>query len=352
MLSGINSLTMAKMQALMRELGQPAFRAKQVFTWLHQKNCTDYAQMTNIPEELRSRLQAEWPILQPEIVKHQISRLDGTQKMLLQLQDGSTVETVLMQYNHGHSVCVSTQAGCRMGCAFCASTRAGLARNLTPAEMLCQLMAAQQNADGRVSNLVLMGMGEPLDNLEAVLDFLDIITHESGLNLSMRNITLSTCGVVPGMYELARHNLPLTLSISLHGANDQVRTRLMPVNKSWPLAQLMQACRDYRASTGRRLSFEYGLFAGVNDSPQDARELVQLLKGTDSHVNLIFANGVEGTGFAATSQEKAQKFKKILSDAGVQVTIRRRLGTDIDAACGQLRMRHEEADKYLGEDET
>ncbi len=339
LLPSITGQTFEALAETVRGLGQPPFRAKQLFSWLHQGGCESFEAMTNLPLPLRQKLAASFRIEAPRVVRRQASAQDGTVKLLLELCDGSRVETVLMRYKHGHSVCVSSQVGCRMGCAFCASAKGGLVRGLSAGEMVAQVNAAAKEAGGRVGHLVLMGIGEPLDNFDNVMNFLAILTHPQGRNFSARNISLSTCGLVPQIERLAQRDLPLTLSVSLHAATDEVRDELMPVNRKWPVAQLAAACRAYRRATGRRVSYEYILLAGVNDTDEACDSLAGLLKGTDSHVNLIPANAVEGTGFAASSQMRTEGFRARLEKAGVRATVRRRLGADIDAACGQLRMR-------------
>ena len=334
----ITSLTFQQMADAVKEMGQPAFRAKQLFGWLHRDGCRDYAQMSNLPAAMRQHLAQEWTMDCPEVVCRQASA-DGTVKLLLAFADGSQVETVLMRYQHGYSVCVSSQVGCRMGCAFCASTKGGLVRKLTAGEMVAQLAVAGREAGARVGHVVLMGIGEPLDNFDNVMDFISIITHKDGQDIAGRSISLSTCGLVPQIYQLAKQNLSLTLSVSLHATTDTQRNQLMPVNKKWPLEQLMAACKDYRAATGRRISFEYAMLRGVNDSDEDCRRLAQLLARTDSHVNLIPANSVDETEFSSSSAARIEAFRASLERAGVPATVRRRLGADIDAACGQLRMR-------------
>lgn len=339
------SLTSAQLADAVKAMGQPAFRAKQLFTWMHRDLCTDFVQMTNLPAALRRQLAAEWTLDAPTVVRRQASSQDGTVKLLLGLADGNQVETVLMRYQHGYSVCVSCQVGCRMGCAFCASTRGGMVRSLTAGEMAAQLAAAIREAGERVGHLVLMGIGEPLDNFDNVMDFLSIITDKDGQGMSQRSISLSTCGLVPQMYQLAKRDLSLTLSVSLHATTDALRDRLMPVNRRWPIDQLMAACRDYRAATGRRVSFEYAMLRDVNDSAGDCQRLVKLLARTDAHVNLIPANSVDETDFRPSPPQRVEAFRAGLEKAGVPATVRRRLGADIDAACGQLRMR--QMDKQL-----
>ncbi|MBQ6119237.1 MAG: 23S rRNA (adenine(2503)-C(2))-methyltransferase RlmN, partial [Clostridia bacterium] len=271
------------------------------------------------------------------IEKKLISEYDGTIKYLFRLHDGEFVETVLMKYKYGYSVCVSSQVGCRMGCKFCASTLSGAVRNLAASEILSQVYAVQRDTGARVSHVVMMGMGEPFDNYDNALRFLELITNENGLNLSMRHISLSTCGVVPGIYRLAERNLQLTLSVSLHAPNDALRTSMMPVNRKWPVAELIKACKDYTAATSRRVSFEYALVKGVNDTPECARELAALLKGMLCHINLIPVNEVAETGLKKSTAENVKRFEAYLADRGFAVTVRRTLGADINAACGQLR---------------
>lgn len=336
----ITSLTYTQLADAVAAMGQPAFRAKQLFIWLHRDGCRHFLDMTNLPAALRESLAAEWVIDDVQVVQRLASQTDGTVKLLLALADGSQVETVLMHYQHGYSVCVSSQVGCRMGCGFCASTGGGLVRGLSAGEMAAQVTAAAAEAGERIGHVVLMGIGEPLDNFDNVADFLAIVTHPAGLDIAGRNVSLSTCGLVPQIYQLANLDLSLTLSVSLHATTDKQRDKLMPVNKKWPLAQLMAACRDYRKTTGRRISFEYAMLRGVNDTDADADRLAALLAHTDAHVNLIPANTVEGTTFAASGPKRIEEFRKRLEKAGVQTTVRRRLGADIDAACGQLRMRH------------
>ncbi len=317
----------------------PAYRAGQVFAWLHRAKARSFDEMTNLPATLRAKLAEGWDIAFGRTAKVQRAA-DGTAKLLVALRDESCVETVLMQYKHGPSVCVSSQVGCRMGCRFCASSvgaGAGLVRGLTAGEMASQLYLAQEEAGQRVKHLVLMGIGEPLDNYDSVIDFLNIVTSEAGQGLSWRNVSLSTCGLVPGIRRLAGEKLGLTLSVSLHAADDETRARLMPVARSWPLAELMAACRDYQKATGRRVSYEYALFAGVNDGEADAARLAALLGGQGAHLNLISANPVAGSGFSPSP--RLAHFAESLNRAGVKTTVRRRLGAGIDAACGQLRMR-------------
>ena len=314
----------------------PAFRVKQLFQWLHRG--VDFDGMSNLPKALREQLQQRY-IAQPvTILQKKVSQLDGTVKMLYALPDGNCVEGVLMHYHHGWSLCVSTQVGCRMGCVFCASTLAGCVRNLTAAELLGQVHAANTLIDGgHVSNIVLMGSGEPLDNYDNVTRFLRLVSHPEGLNIGLRHISLSTCGLVPQMRRFAEEGLPVTLSLSLHAPNDALRTSMMPVNKRWPLRELMAACGDYADATSRRISFEYALVRDVNDTPECARQLGALLKGMLCHVNLIPVNEVAETGMKKSTTEHVKRFESLLSGMGFAVTVRRTLGSDINAACGQLR---------------
>ncbi len=338
----ISSYTLEGLTALMKELGQPAFRAKQIFHWLHQKLVTEFSAMTDQPKALLAKLEEGYYIAAPAIARRQQSK-DGTVKYLFALADGNCIETVIMRYHYGVTACVSTQVGCRMGCRFCASTQAGRVRNLEAGEIAAQIYAAQKDIGERISHIVLMGIGEPLDNFDNVMDFLSIISSPDGVNIGMRNISLSTCGVVPMIDKLAEKKLQLTLSISLHAPNDEMRSKMMPVNDAYPVAQLIAACRRYQETTGRRVSFEYSMVRGVNDSPATAKELAALIRGMGAHVNLIPINPVDGSPYSATDAENVKRFQSLLTDLGVNATVRRRLGSDISAACGQLR--REEAAK-------
>ena len=326
-------------EALTQQLtawGYPAFRAKQIRQWLDQ-GVTDFGQMSNLPLALRQQLAQAYTVPGVTIRRKLVSAIDGTVKYLFALDDGETVESVLMQYKHGWSQCLSTQVGCKMGCTFCATGMGGFIRDLTAAEMLAQIEAAQQDAGVRVSSIVLMGMGEPLDNYDQVVRFLHMLGEEGGVHIGMRHISLSTCGVVPGIYRLMEEKIPLTLSISLHAPNDQIRSRTMPVNRRWPVAELLEACRKYVAVTGRRISFEYAMINGVNDSDACANELAERLRGMLCHVNLIPVNAVEGKAQQRSSRQRIQAFSEILQKKGINVTVRRTLGADINASCGQLR---------------
>ncbi|MEE0756242.1 MULTISPECIES: 23S rRNA (adenine(2503)-C(2))-methyltransferase RlmN [Allofournierella] len=332
----ISSYTLEGLTALMKELGQPAFRAKQIFHWLHQKLVTEFSAMTDQPKALLAKLEEGYYIAAPAIVRRQQSK-DGTVKYLFALADGNCIETVIMRYHYGVTACVSSQVGCRMGCRFCASTQAGRVRNLEAGEIAGQIYAAQKDIGERISHIVLMGIGEPLDNFDNVMDFLSIISSPDGVNIGMRNISLSTCGIVPMIDKLAEKKLQLTLSISLHAPNDAMRSGMMPVNDAYPVAQLIAACRRYQQTTGRRVSFEYSMVRGVNDSPATAKELAALIRGMGAHVNLIPINPVDGSPYSATDAENVKRFQTLLTDLGVNATVRRRLGSDISAACGQLR---------------
>ena len=335
----LKSLTMPEMAAEFQKLGQPGFRAKQVFTWLH-KGARSYDEMTNLPKALRELLSKQYPICPPRVVRKQESQRDGTIKYLWELHDGNCVETVLMRYHYGNTVCISTEVGCRMGCAFCASTLGGLVRRLEPFEMLDQVLFTQVDSGLPVSHIVLMGIGEPLDNFENVMRFLELVNSPEGMNISMRHISLSTCGLVPKIDELAKRKLQLTLSVSLHAPNDEVRNKIMPVNRAYPSEELLAACRRYYAQTSRRISFEYAMIDGVNDSEEDARELLRRLKGLPAHFNLIPLNHVEESPLKPSSRAAVAKFQKLLEDGGVPATVRRTLGGDIDASCGQLRRKY------------
>lgn len=335
----LKSLTMPEMAAEFQKLGQPGFRAKQVFTWLH-KGARSYDEMTNLPKALRELLSKQYPICPPRVVRKQESQRDGTIKYLWELHDGNCVETVLMRYHYGNTVCISTEVGCRMGCAFCASTLGGLVRRLEPHEMLDQVLFTQVDSGLPVSHIVLMGIGEPLDNFENVMRFLELVNSPEGMNISMRHISLSTCGLVPKIDELAKRKLQLTLSVSLHAPNDEVRNKIMPVNRAYPSEELLAACRRYYAQTSRRISFEYAMIDGVNDSEEDARELLRRLRGLPAHFNLIPLNHVEESPLKPSSRAAVAKFQKILEDGGIPATVRRTLGGDIDASCGQLRRKY------------
>ena len=335
----LKSRTLPELQALFKELGEPAFRAKQVYQWLH-KGVLTYDEMTNISQSLRQRLADHYPIYAPVAVRKQESKRDGTIKYLWQLSDGNCVETVLMRYHYGNTVCISTEVGCRMGCAFCASTLGGLVRRLEPHEMLDQVLFTQIDSGLPISHIVLMGIGEPLDNFDNVMRFLELVNSEEGMNISMRHISLSTCGLVPKIDELAAKRLQISLAISLHGPNDEIRDRIMPVNKAYPIEELIAACRRYYEATSRRIHFEYAMIDGVNDREADAKELLRRLKGLPAHINLIPLNHVEESPLKPSSRQAVARFQKILNDGGLTATVRRTLGGDIDASCGQLRRKY------------
>lgn len=332
----LKSLTLPELTEKIKELGQPGFRAGQIYRWLHQ-GVRSYEEMTNLPKALRSALAEQFPIQAPKVVRKQESQRDGTIKYLWELSDGNCVETVLMRYHYGNTVCISTEVGCRMGCAFCASTLGGLVRRLEPFEMLDQVLFTQVDSGLPVSHIVLMGIGEPLDNFDNVMRFLELVNSEEGMNISLRHVSLSTCGLVPKIDELAKRKLQLTLSVSLHAPNDAIRNTIMPVNRAYPSEQLLAACRRYYQATSRRISFEYAMIDGVNDREEDARELLARLKGLPAHFNLIPLNHVEESPLKPSSRAAVAAFQKTLEAGGVTATVRRTLGGDIDASCGQLR---------------
>ena len=332
----LKSLTRQELSELLRELGQPAFRAKQVFRWLHRA-VEDFDEMSDLPKSLREALRERCVLTVPTVMRRQVSAEDGTIKYLWGLRDGSCVESVLMRYKHGNTLCVSCEVGCAMGCAFCASTLGGLVRRLSAGEILDQVLFAQKDSGLRVSNIVMMGMGEPLDNFENVLRFLRLVNDPDGLNIGMRHISLSTCGLLAGIDALAELDLQLTLSVSLHAPDDETRSRLMPVNRATGVEPLMEHCRAYFARTGRRISYEYAMVDGVNDSDEMADKLVRLLRGQSAHVNLIPLNHVEESPLKPS--RRVRQFQQRLERQGVTCTVRRRLGSDIDASCGQLRRR-------------
>lgn len=345
----LSDLPLPRLTEYMKELGQPAFRAKQIFSWIHRKLVTDFSAMTDQPKALLQTFAENCTLAAPTIRRRQQSK-DGTVKYLLELADGNCIETVLMRYHYGNTVCVSTQVGCAMGCRFCASTQAGRVRDLTPGEIAAEIYTAQKDTGERVSHVVLMGIGEPLHNFDNVMDFLALITCPEGLNIGMRNISLSTCGLVPKIDALAERKLQLTLSVSLHAPDNTVRSSMMPINDAYPLEKLIPACRRYQKTTGRRISFEYSMVRGVNDSPEMARKLAELIRGMGAHVNLIPINPVDGSPYSATDARNVQRFRQMLEDLGVNATVRRRLGADISAACGQLR--REDAAQQQGKDLT
>lgn len=335
-MTDIKSMTLTELKELMTELGEKPFRAKQIYSWLHEHLAASWEEMTNLPKSLKQKLEA-YPITTLETVDVQISKTDGTRKYLFRLSDGNMIESVLMKYKYGNSVCISSQAGCRMGCRFCASTIGGLARNLLPSEMLDQIYRIQASIGERVSNVVVMGSGEPLDNYDNLLRFIHILTEEGGLHLSQRNLTVSTCGLVPKMYELAEENLQITLAISLHASNQAKRAELMPIANKYSINEVLEACRNYFEKTGRRLTFEYSLVGGKNDTKEDAEELAHLIKGLNCHVNLIPVNPIKERDYVQSDKKVIENFKNKLEKYQINVTIRREMGRDIDGACGQLR---------------
>ncbi len=335
------SMTPDELEELFVSWNEPKFRAKQLFTWLSKGAALD--EMTNIPKALKGKIQENCIDTLPKVEKKLISKIDGTVKYLFSLYDGECIESVLMKYKHGNSLCISSQVGCRMGCRFCASTIGGRVRDLLPSELLGQVIAAQKDSGERVSNIVMMGIGEPLDNYDNVIKFLRLVNLDSGLNIGYRHISLSTSGVVPKIYSLANEKMPITLSVSLHASDDTKRSSIMPINNKWNIDTLLTACRDYFKTSGRRISFEYTLISGKNDTVTDAKSLARLLLDYFSkekeaiHVNLIRVNEVSETGFKKGSVESANDFAKVLESFGITATVRRRLGSDVNAACGQLR---------------
>lgn len=333
----IKSLTLEELKKEMERIGEKPFRAKQLYQWMHQKLARGFDEMTNLPAAMRDRCAALYEYTAVKQVRMQESAIDGTKKFLFELRDGSLVESVWMKYKHGNSVCISSQVGCRMGCAFCASTLDGLERSLLPSEMLDQIYAITLLTGERVSNVVVMGTGEPLDNFENLLKFLELLTDENGLHISQRNVTVSTCGLVPRMRDLADNKLQITLALSLHATTDEKRRKLMPIANKYSIAELMEACAYYFEKTGRRITFEYALVGGVNDTKEDARELTELIRSLNCHVNLIPVNPIKERSFVQSEGEAITAFKNKLEKNGINVTIRREMGRDIDGACGQLR---------------
>lgn len=338
-LTDIKSMTLDELTEFVTENGFPKFRAKQIYDWLY-KNVTDFDNMRNIPADLKAFLKSSSYISVANIEKKLVSRYDKTVKYLFSFNDGECIESVVMSYKHGYSICISTQVGCKMGCTFCATGKSGFSRCLAPSEMLGQIEAAQRDLNIRISNIVLMGMGEPLDNFDNVVKFLRLVSSDNGLNIGMRHITLSTCGIVPKIYELAKLHLGITLSVSLHAPNDEIRQRTMPIARKYSIEELLKACSDYFKTTGRRVTFEYSMISGVNDSDENARELAKRLEGTHSHVNLIPVNTVEGTGYLKSNIKRQQAFINILAAKNIGATVRRTLGSDINASCGQLKRKH------------
>lgn len=335
-MTDIKSMNIEELKLLMTELGEKPFRAKQIYSWLHEHLAVSYDEMSNLPGSLKKKL-AAYPITALEMLDVQVSKIDGTRKYLFRLSDGNVIESVWMSYKHGNSVCISSQVGCRMGCRFCASTIGGLTRPLLASEMLDQIYRIQTITGERVSNVVVMGTGEPLDNYDNLLRFIHILTEEGGLHISQRNLTVSTCGIVPKMYELAEEKLQITLALSLHAPNDAKRQELMPIARKYSMDEVLDACRNYFTKTGRRITFEYSLVAGVNDSDEDAKELAGKIGDINCHVNLIPVNPIKERSFVRSTRQAVENFKIKLEKYGINVTIRREMGSDIDGACGQLR---------------
>ncbi len=333
----IKSQDLPELKKTVEGLSEKPFRAKQIYEWLHKKQADSFQEMTNLSVSLREKLERNCQIVSLKVLEVQTSKLDGTQKYLFALPDGNVVESVLMKYHHGNSVCISSQVGCKMGCRFCASTIGGWTRNLLPSEMLDQVYKIQKLSKERVSNVVVMGTGEPLDNYDNLLRFIRMLSDEKCLHISQRNITVSTCGIVPRMYDLAQEDLQITLAISLHASNQQKREQLMPIARKYSLDELMKACRNYFEKTGRRLTFEYSLVGGENDSQEDAEELAHLIKGLNCHVNLIPVNPIKERSYVQSDKKVIANFQNKLEKYQINVTIRREMGRDIDGACGQLR---------------
>jgi len=336
----IKSMNLEEVTQLFAEMGEKSFRAKQVYQWMHQKQADSFEEMTNLSKALRAQLDQTCKLTTLKKEEVQVSQLDGTRKYLFLLEDGNVIESVLMRYKHGNSVCISSQVGCRMGCRFCASTLDGLVRGLTPAEMLDQIYRIGRDIGERISNVVVMGTGEPMDNFENLLKFIELLTDENGLHISQRNVTVSTCGIVPRMRELADSRLSITLALSLHASNQKKRLELMPVANKYEIHEVMEACRYYFAQTGRRVTFEYSLVGGVNDTDEDAGELAGLLRGMNCHVNLIPVNPIKERDYVQSNAEVIAAFKRKLEKNGINVTVRREMGRDIDGACGQLRRKY------------
>lgn len=338
-MKNIKDYTLEELKEELKNLGEKPFRAEQIFKWIYQDQVKSFDEMTNLSLSLREKLKEEYTLCNYNIIKKQESA-DGTKKYLFDVLDGNAIETVLMEYHHGKTICVSSQIGCKMGCKFCASTGIAFVRSLTAGEIVEQIIAVEQDIQDRISNIVFMGIGEPLDNYENVIKAIRIINHPKGLNIGARHISVSTSGLVPRIYDLAKENIPCTLSISLHATNNEKRSAMMPVNNAYPIEELIKACKDYIATTNRRISFEYALAKDNNDNLEDAKELIKLLKGMLCHVNLIPINKIENGKFTKSTNENIIKFRDYLNEHGIVATIRRELGSDIDAACGQLRRKN------------
>ena len=347
----IKSLNKKELQKLLEAMGEKPFRSKQIYAWLHQRLVISFEEMTDISQKLKEKLQESCYITVLKQADLQVSAIDGTRKYLFALKDGNMIESVLMRYKHGNSVCISSQAGCRMGCRFCASTLDGLVRSLTPGEMLDQIYRIQQDTGERVSNVVVMGTGEPLDNYDNLLKFIHMLSGEEGLNISQRNITVSTCGIVPNMRKLADEKLQITLALSLHASNQEKRLALMPVANKYEIHEVIEACRYYFEQTGRRITFEYSLVGGVNDTARDAVELAGLIRDVNCHVNLIPVNPIKERNYVQSDTAVIQNFKNKLEKYGINVTIRREMGRDIDGACGQLRKRYTNKERGIADED-
>ncbi len=345
-MTDIKSLTLDELTKEMEAIGEKKFRAAQIYSWMHERLADDFDQMTNLSKNLREKLKENYELTRLELVRVQTSKIDGTSKFLFRLSDGNVIESVLMKYHHGNSVCISSQVGCRMGCRFCASTLDGLTRNLRPSEMLDQIYRIQRSTGERVSNVVVMGSGEPMDNYDNLIRFIRLLSDENGLNISQRNITVSTCGIVPKILKLAEEGLSITLALSLHAPDDETRKTLMPIANSYSLSEVLPACKEYYKKTGRRLTFEYSLVQGVNDNLDEAKRLTALLKDMQGHVNLIPVNPIKERDFKQSNRDAIDAFRGYLEKHGINVTIRREMGRDIGGACGQLRK------SYLSEEES
>ncbi len=339
-MTDIKSLTLQELKTELTAMGEKAFRAGQMYDWMHKRLVESFDEMTNLSQAMRSACKERFDYVTLKAVQVQESQIDGTKKFLFELPDGNLVESVWMKYHHGNSVCISSQVGCKMGCRFCASTLDGWERNLLPSEMLEQIYAITRMTGERVSNVVVMGTGEPMDNYDNLVRFIELLTNEDGLNISQRNVTVSTCGIVPGIRKFAEEGLQVTLALSLHAPNDEKRKELMPIAKKYSLKEVLEACDYYFEKTGRRISFEYALVGGVNDNDGEAQELISLLQGRNCHVNLIPVNPIKERDYVSTNRQKTEQFKNKLEKSKIQCTIRREMGRDIDGACGQLRRRH------------
>ena len=343
----LKSLSLNQVCDFLQELGEPKFRGKQIYQWLHEKHVDSWDEMTNVSKSLREKLKENCTLTSLKKEAVQISKIDGTRKYLFLLEDGNVIESVLMRYKHGNSVCISSQVGCRMGCRFCASTLDGLVRGLRPSEMLDQIYQIGKDIGERISNVVVMGTGEPMDNYDNLLQFIHMLTDENGLNMSQRNLTVSTCGIVPRIRQLADEKLSITLALSLHASNQEKRKELMPVANSFEIHEVIDACKYYFEQTGRRVTFEYSLVGGVNDSEEDAKELSILIKGMNCHINLIPVNPIKERDYVSSNTQVVNAFKNKLEKNGINVTIRREMGRDIDGACGQLRKRYISAERTV-----